>query len=529
MPIRMTDDPYDPNQRDNDGGGGRQGPNFPGGGGGIGGLLPLLLGLFKGKGLILLLILGAGAFFLMNRGGGCNTAEIINKFSESGYNFSPREFDKAKIYEGLDEENAKNLAALPEAVSLLKFAPDRGNQGQQGSCVAWSCAYSAQTILTSAATGADPNQIVFSPSYLYNQINLEGCQGSYIQRAMEAMSRNGGVPLRMYPYTDQDCEREPGSSEINEGRKNLIHGFTRLTNGDNLDQISIRAIKEHLAKDAPVAIGMMVGQSFMQNMMGQDLWTPQGMDESGMGMGGHAMTVIGYDDSKYGGSFQIMNSWGPEWGKNGIAWVRYGDFQNYVREAYGIDPFPKRSNVSNIPLECTIGLVNNADKKNISLRSIAGSNVFQTVSPITVGTRFKMAIENATECYIYVFGMEVDNSSYVLFPYLKQGETVSKHSPYCGITGYRLFPRAQSFEADSIGKRDYIAIVVSKDELNYTDINNSISRTQGGDYASRVNQVLRSIQIPSVRFSNTADGSIYFKADANTNKAVACIVSFDKQ
>ena len=31
MPIRMTDDPVDPNQRDDDGGGGNR-PNFPGGG-----------------------------------------------------------------------------------------------------------------------------------------------------------------------------------------------------------------------------------------------------------------------------------------------------------------------------------------------------------------------------------------------------------------------------------------------------------------------------------------------------------------
>ena len=75
---------------------------------------------------------------------------------------------------------------------------------------------------------------------------------------------------------------------------------------------------------------MMVGQSFMQDMKGQELWRPSGMDESQMGMGGHAMCVIGYDDRKFGGAFQIMNSWGPEWGKNGVAWVKYGDFKNYV-------------------------------------------------------------------------------------------------------------------------------------------------------------------------------------------------------
>jgi hypothetical protein len=28
--------------------------------------------------------------------------------------------------------------------------------------------------------------------------------------------------------------------------------------------------------------------------------------------------------------------------------------------------------------------------------------MFQTLSPITKGTRFKMSIKNATECYIYI-------------------------------------------------------------------------------------------------------------------------------
>jgi hypothetical protein len=353
----------------------------------------------------------------LNKSGGCNPSQIQNLFSKSGYNFNKDTFQKASIYEELDPNNPANRKALPEAVSLLRFAPQRGDQGQQGSCVAWSSAYAAQTILYSAATHEDPNQIKFSPSYLYNQIRLDGCQGSYIQRAMDAMTRNGGVPLNDYPYNDQDCEREPNMQQIREGQQNRIHGFTRLTN-DN-EEINPRAIKEHLAKDAPVVIGMMVGQSFMQDMMGQELWQPTQMDASQMGMGGHAMCVIGYDDRKFGGAFQIMNSWTPNWGKNGIAWVRYGDFKEYVREAYGIDPLPKRSNVANIPLECAIGLVNNEGRQYIKLRS-AGGNLFQTVAPIKVGTRFKMEIKNATECYIYVFGQETDGSSYVLFPYLKR-------------------------------------------------------------------------------------------------------------
>jgi hypothetical protein len=520
MPIRMTDDP---NQPASDGGDGRRRPGS--GGGGLTSLLPLLLGLFKGKGIIVLLALAAGAYFLLGRGDGCNLSQVQQLFSQSGYSFNPDEFNKASIYEELDENNPGN--ALPEAVSLLRFAPERLNQGQQGSCVAWSCAYASQTILTAAATGADPNQIAFSPSYLYNQIRLEDCQGSYLQRAMVAMKANGGVPLSEYEYDDQDCARQPNNSEIQRGQQNQIHGFTRLTRGDNLNQISIRAIKEHLAKDAPVAIGMMVGQSFMRDMMGQELWEPAGMDESQMGMGGHAMSVIGYDDRKYGGAFQIMNSWGSDWGKNGVAWVRYSDFQNYVKEAYGIDPLPKRSNVANVPLECTIAMIDNETNQPIQLRN-TGGNAFQTNAAIKIGTRFKVEVKNVTECYIYIFGQDEKGSSYVLFPYLKEGQTESKHSPYCGITGYRLFPRTESLTADTIGSRDFIAVVVSKDELDYDQLNKTISNSTQATYHAKVNEALQSILIPSARYTNTGDGKIYFKVDANSNKAVAAIVAFDK-
>src|SRR5262245_42405498 len=126
MPIRMTDDPYDPSQDDSGGGGGgRRGPG--GGGGGLGALLPLILSLFGrggGKGgIIIILLLGAAAYFFLGRGG-CNSSTVTNivrHFSESGYEFNKDTFNKASIYEELTPDDEKN--PLPEAVSLLRFAP----------------------------------------------------------------------------------------------------------------------------------------------------------------------------------------------------------------------------------------------------------------------------------------------------------------------------------------------------------------------------------------------------------------------
>ena len=134
-----------------------------------------------------------------------------------------------------------------------------------------------------------------------------------------------------------------------------------------------------------------------------------------------------------------------------------------------------------------------------------------------------MEIKNSTACYIYIFGQDTNGDSYVLFPY------TSKHSPYCGITGYRLFPNGQSLMADSIGNKDFMAIVVSKDSLDYNQVNQFINQSTGQDYTTKVNEALQNILIPSAKFSSTDDGTIYFKVQANTNKAVASIVAIDKQ
>ena len=327
MPIRMEDDPQDQQESGNDGGN-SGGTGGGGGGGGLFSLLPLLLTLFRGPKIILLLAIVVGGYFFFGRGSGCNSAVLQNVAQlATGGILDPRQFDKAKIYEPLAADNDKN--PLPESANLQKYAPAVGDQGHQGSCVAWSSAYGARTILEAARTGQDPNSLKFSPSFLYNQIGLDGCDGSYIQKAMEFMTQKGAVPYDKFPYSDQDCSKQPDRQLLNDAQEFRMRGANRLTVGDRTDAIDFRAIKENLAQGAPVVIGMMVGGSYMQPMMGQDVWNPTQEDRSMMGFGGHAQCVVGYDDNKYNGAFLIMNSWGSQWGNNGFAWVRYGDFKNF--------------------------------------------------------------------------------------------------------------------------------------------------------------------------------------------------------
>ncbi len=536
MPIRMTDDPQEQDQyNDDQGGGGGGRSNFPGGGGGGGllSLLPLLFSLFRGKGIIVLLLLAVGAYFFLGKSGGCNMTDVA-KLATGGF-LDPEQFKKAEIYEPVSTDDPKN-PPLPEAVNLQRFAPAVGNQGQQGSCVAWSSAYAARSILESARTGVQGDQVKFSPAFLYNQIGLDGCQGSYIIRAMEFMTNKGSVPYDQFQYTDQDCSRQPSGNLQQLAQQYKMRGFNRLTDGDNTEVLDLYAIKQHLAQGAPVVIGMMVGQSFMQGMIGQDVWQPESGDRGMMGFGGHAMCVVGYDDKKYGGSFLLMNSWGPEWGNNGFGWVRYGDFKYYVREAYGVDPMQKVGAAANVPLACEIGLMQveydgkkTVPKNNIPLRFSSG-NRFETTSPVRIGSKFKIEIKNSTECYIYVFGKETDGTTYTLFPYpTKEDPTKTRYSSFCGITGYRLFPKDKSMTPDSIGRRDEIAVVVSKEELDWNTMNKQLSQNPQTDLSARLNAALGSKAIRNVRFQSSGKGMMQFQVDNDNGQAVGTVVSIDKQ
>lgn len=525
MPIRMVDDNNDNYSNENESAGSGGGGNRGGGGGGLlMQFLPMIIGLFikNPKLLIIAAVIGGFVFFK----GGCNSilpSSSNNSTLKTGGNLDPQEYAKAQVYEGLDE--SKNT--LPEYISLANYAPQRRNQGEQGSCVAWSSAYAARTILESASTGVNPDATAFSPAFMYNQIKLDGCQGSYIIRAMENLTKVGAVQDNRFPYTDKECDRQPNGGLINEASQYKMLGFTRLSGNESTNTLDIHAVKEHLAKDVPVIIGMMVGGTFMQGMMNNEVWQPTDEDYSQMGFGGHAMCVIGYDDRKDGGAFEIMNSWGSEWGKNGIGWVTYKDFKHFVREAYGLDPMPKMGNAVAQNLACSFGLVEGTSKNYISLKR-ATNNIFTTSQPIKKGSTFKVEVKNEVPCYVYVLGKETDGSSYVLFPYpTKADPSKTMFSPYCGITGYRLFPRGKNLMADEIGTKDYMAIVTSTQPIDVFQLNNAVNANKGLGFENAINQAIGRNAVNNINF-NSNNGSFGFSTSTGDKNAVAMIIAIDK-
>ena len=73
-------------------------------------------------------------------------------------------------------------------------------------------------------------------------------------------------------------------------------------------------VKRSLINGNPVVIGFKVEESFYS---AKTVFEPDNLGSDG----GHAMCVVGFDDDKYGGSFEVINSWGPSWGNNGYMWI----------------------------------------------------------------------------------------------------------------------------------------------------------------------------------------------------------------
>jgi hypothetical protein len=171
-------------------------------------------------------------------------------------------------------------------------------------------------------------------------------------------------------------------------------------------------------------------------------------------------------------------------------------------------------------LAAKVGLISNATGNLIALAK-DGERIYRTRTPINKGDKFKVAITNTVESYIYVFGQETDGSSYVLFPY------TDKHSAYCGIVGTRVFPRDFSMVADDLGSRDRIAVIISKEELNHKEVNQAINSSQQPTYARKVQEIVSQVSATTVKFTDT-EGAIDFDATLNGKNVVAVVVEIDK-
>ena len=229
----------------------------------------------------------------------------------------------------------RDYTILPEAYSIKQFCPTPKSQGGHGTCTAWSTTYGARTIceaINNNWTNADSiSEEAFAPIFIYKQLNssTECSQGISIFNALQLLQEKGAPKLNSFDVLCADSIPLPLFAEA---ARYKIDAFTQLYNDytpERKDKVA--EIKKALYENHPVVFSLKTYRSF-HSIYKDSVWNGQQDSITGS----HAMCVIGYNDTKYGGAFEILNSWGQNWGSGGFIWVKYEDLVKNSVVAYDV-------------------------------------------------------------------------------------------------------------------------------------------------------------------------------------------------
>lgn len=259
----------------------------------------------------------------------------ISIFAQPSFRSLGMKQESSELLSSLKETNPYGIShrGLASKVDLSPSMPPVGNQGEQGSCVAWSTAYATKSFQEyierksskdwslRSAQGTPNYSKIFSPAFIYNQINGGRDNGSLISDAMRVMVEMGAAPWDTMPYNPADYRTRPSQAAIEAASKYKAKEFLRVKTTD------MNEVKAQLSEGKPVVAGVLVYENFF-NLKGDQIY------KEGLGKtyGGHAIALVGYDDSK--NAVKFINSWGTDWGDQGYGYIDYRWFTKICQGAF---------------------------------------------------------------------------------------------------------------------------------------------------------------------------------------------------
>jgi len=240
-------------------------------------------------------------------------------------------------------------AVLGTSADLSSQLPPVGNQGQQGSCVAWATSYYYKTWSEKQEhTGWNlaNSQDEFSPSFVYNQINGGQDYGSSFTDAFNLLETKGDVDIAEFPYSQSNYTNQPSAAQLEAAKPYRIPSgwysfWNQYSDGPYSPPNSITNAKSWLASGKPLVMGIPVYNDF-PNYGGNPRSTYYVYNGTAPMAGGHGVCICGYDDNinpggvdaDHRGGFKMVNSWGSGWNGNGYVYLSYDFVKRYVWEAW---------------------------------------------------------------------------------------------------------------------------------------------------------------------------------------------------
>ncbi len=244
--------------------------------------------------------------------------------------------------------------ALPSYVDLSSQIPPVGNQGNQGSCVAWAVSYyykSWQEKQEHPYWDLTNPWYQFSPSFVYNQINGGADQGSSFYSAFRLLQNTGDVDIAEMPYSQGNWTAQPTASHLQAAAPYRINSnwsafWDRYSYGPYNPPNDISGIKTWLANRKLLVMGIPVYYDF-PNFGGNPSNPYYVYNGYSRLAGGHGVCIVGYNDNAnpggsdadHRGGFLMVNSWGANWNgaSHGYVYLSYDFVKRWVFEAWAMN------------------------------------------------------------------------------------------------------------------------------------------------------------------------------------------------
>ncbi|MCK9212185.1 MAG: hypothetical protein M0P61_15200 [Ignavibacteriaceae bacterium] len=426
----------------------------------------------------------------------------------TGVLLDPAGYAKAPVHAPLMRGDYINL---PKSVSLKKYCPTPRSQGMLGTCAGWSTAYACRTIVDAIKNNWTQPAIdsnAYSPSFVYNQLRKEkDCQeGIFLTDALGLLVEKGILPLNEFEYI---CEKEVTKENLEKANGNRLIEYRMIV--DRSYNNKTTNVKKSLAENKPVVIAMDCCDSFFKS---GDLFKPDSSDYFFQGRG-HGVAVVAYDDSLYGGSFQIMNSWGTNWGKDGFTWIRYSDFDFFCLMAFEVIGKPV---VDSLTPDLSGSILFKEPSAGIMKANFNGK-YFEMERPYPSGTFFDLRFSNDQPAYVYVFSWDLTNKAYKIFPFT---DRMVAYLPY--HQNNIAIPDEESYNIlDTIPGQTYFCFLYSLQKLDLEMIMHSVEKEKG-DFDDRVRRVLGDIGVDPANTKFTPGDNLRFSAFSRGKKVLPIII-----